>query len=405
MSPVEYIICQTNHLNQFKDRLGARISRPGLSFTGTLGRYLRTRGLNGLFQLFSGSGSIIDVTPYVERNLKRREIRLANLFGNRLVKAIYRTLVGIQARLMCHEIAALLDRNPQATALIFNGFLMPGSLLAGLATARNQNRLYLEKGFFPNTIQCDRKGINCASSLSRDPAFYRWVAPMVGAARPEMLVRRRSKRPDDTALSSLPERFIFVPFQVPSDMQILAHSPFVRDMEHFYEIVFEAAEALPDRVFVVKEHPSFALSIRNKVRPHPRILFANSNETRELIESSACVLTINSTVGLEALTLGRKVVTLGDAPYNVKGLVQMAASVSEVIDRLSALDTFTPDEALRDTFIGYVFNEFLLHGDMMEPGEALESQIRSRAEGRDRHSRLLSEFQIHKADSEHVPNA
>jgi len=155
----------------------------------------------------------------------------------------------------------------------------------------------------------------------------------------------------------------------------------------------------------VKEHPSFALSIRNKVRPHPRILFANSNETRELIESAAGVLTINSTVGLEALTLGRKVVALGDAPYNVEGLVQMAASVPEVIDRLSALDIFTPDEVLRDTFIGYVFNEFLLHGDMMEPDEALEFQIRSRAVGRDRHTRLLSEFQIHKAASEHVPNA
>lgn len=404
MSPVEYIICQTNHLNQLRTRLGPRLDRLPISLFDNLREYVQLEGIDSLFRMVFGKAGDIDVAPYVERNLKRREIRLASLYGNPLVKAVYRILLGFRARISARLIAARLDRHPQATALIFNGFLMPGSLLSAIATARGRNRLYIEKGFFPNTIQCDRQGINGASSLSREPAFYRWVADRIGSARPDMLVKRISKRHGETVLTALPDRYVFVPCQVPSDMQILAHSPFVRDMEHLYEIVYQTAEALPDRTFVVKEHPSFALSIKDKVKPHPRILFANLNDTRELIEKSDCLITINSTVGLEGLTLGRKVVTLGDAPYNVEGLVLTARSIPEVIEQLAGLDTFTPDEQLRDIFIGYVFNEFLLHGDMMQPDDRLEAEIKARAEASDRHSLLLAEFAAQQENAEGPTN-
>lgn len=392
MSAVEYIICQTNHLNELKDRLGSRLHRLPISFFEYLTEYLRLGGIGGLPHAFFGNAGGIDVAPYVERNLRRREIRLTSIYGNPVTKALYRMLLGVRARISARLIAARLDQYPQATAVIFNGFLMPGSLLSAVAIARGRNRLYIEKGFFPNTVQCDRQGINAASTLSRDPAFYRWVASKIGLARPDLLVKRVSKRQGDTLLTALPQRYVFVPFQVPSDMQILAHSPFVRDMEHLYDVVFQAAEALPDLTFVLKEHPSFALSIKDKVPAHPRVLFANRNDTRELIEKSHCLLTINSTVGLEGLTLNRKVVTLGDAPYNVEGLVLTARSIPEVIERLVKIDEFTPDEHLRDAFIGYVFNEFLLPGDLMKPDDRLEDEIKARAAARDRHSLLLAEF-------------
>lgn len=203
----------------------------------------------------------------------------------------------------------------------------------------------------------------------------------------------------DDGPTTLPDRYVFVPFQVPSDMQILALSPWIRDMRHLYDEIFRLAEAEGQSHFVIKEHPSFPLSIRAEVKPHQRIHFANHHDTQALIEGADAVITVNSTVGLESVLLEKKVITLGLAPYDIEGLVREAGNAAELLAAFRALDTWSPDAALRDRVIRYIQNVFLLKGELKNPDPRLPDMIAARLAGTDRHGQAVAAFAAAKRGS------
>lgn len=117
----------------------------------------------------------------------------------------------------------------------------------------------MEGGFFPNTRQIDPKGLNGANSIPRTPDFYR-DADFVSEGLPKTVNNRPSKRQIEKV--DLEPGFVFVPFRVPSDMQVMLHPPWVRDTAHFLEVVTAATEDNPDAVFAIKGHPSFKHSVK-----------------------------------------------------------------------------------------------------------------------------------------------
>jgi capsular polysaccharide export protein len=158
-------------------------------------------------------------------------------------------------------------------------------------------------------------------------------------------------------------------------------------------VIYRLAERQPELYFVVKEHPSFPLSIQSHVQHHSRILFANHNETKRLIEGADAVLTVNSTVGLEGLVLGKKVITLGNAPYNLEGMVLQARNDEDLHSAMAKLATWSPDMSLIDSFIRYVHNIFLVSGNVREGDAAILNALSARANGWDEHSRLTTDFE------------
>ncbi|MHA7968539.1 capsular polysaccharide export protein, LipB/KpsS family [Rhizobium sp. CAU 1783] len=391
MDKVEFIYSQRNVLKPLQRVLGERMDCAPFKLAEGLKELLRRKGPAGLIKLFSATATDIPLRDSIEHNFLRRQIRFPAVFGNPIAAVTYRALMTLRARLSAILIEARLEEHPDATALVFNGFMIPASLLAAGARQRGRSMLVMENGFFPNTSQCDRKGINFGSTLPRDAAFYLWAADRIGGELPQSLTRRDTKQKGEEA-AALPGCYIFVPFQVPSDMQILEHSPWIRDMRHFYEVLFELAERYPEREFVIKEHPSFPLTIRDKVKAHPRIHFANHNETRKLIENAEAVITINSTVGMESLVLAKKVIVLGEAPYGIADLVLLAPSMPQLGRALEALDDWNPDERLRGLFLRYVYNVFLIPGKLEEIDPDMMEKVRMRAYGTDLHSRLVEEF-------------
>lgn len=382
---------QMKHLRAIRAAMGADIvSLP----TGPIAGLLYLIRVNGLAAALVAPfrAAPIDLKPYVERNLMRRRIRFPQLFGNFIAAAVYRNALLMRARLSVALLFAEFKRHPQARALVYNGFLMPDSLTSAVADHLAREKLVVEKGFFPKTLQCDRQGINFASTLPREPNFYHSLPTNISTRLPEDIGRRRSKL-GGAQIEALPEPYVFVPMQVPSDMQVLEHSPWVSDMKQLYNIIARLADSMPELNFVVKEHPSFPISIQNEVSPHPRIVFANSNDTRELIERAEAVITINSTAGLESLLLGKRVVTLGDAPYNVEGLVRTAGDEKDLLQAIHDLPQWQPDEALREIFLRYVYNVFLLRGDIDNPSRDLLDAMVSRAEGRDEHETFIGSLQ------------
>lgn len=390
MKTVEFI-GHSKHFTSIREAADGGVLTIPLELGKIVRELVERKGWSGLAAATFGRSRTVDLQPLVEHNLLRRRIRIGWFYGNPLAAAIYRAVASARARVSAELIISYFEDHPKARALVFNGFLMPDALTLAVSQALGRERLVIELGFFPGTLQYDRDGINYDSTLPRDPAFYRLVETRIGAELPTTLVRRASKQKQAEAIS-LPASYIFVPFQVPSDMQVLVHSPWIKTMVEFYQVIGRLADKRPEATFVIKEHPSFPLSIRGQVKAHDRILFANHNETRSLIEGADAVVVMNSTVGIESLLLRKKVITLGNAPYDVDGLVLQAGDDDELLSAFDSLGEWEPDGDLREIFLRYVYNVFLLRGDMNKADAVMFAALRNRAEGTDQHGLLLKEF-------------
>ena len=88
--------------------------------------------------------------------------------------------------------------------------------------------------------------------------------------------------------------------------------------------------------------------------------------TQELIERSLFVVTLNSTVGIESLLLGKPVLTLGNAFFNIEGLVAHADSLGELLRLAGAYPNWGLDEELRCSFLHYLQHQYCVSGHWQE---------------------------------------
>ena len=298
-------------------------------------------------------------SQWIEGNIYRKQIDYPKIFKLKLINNPYILYKTLQASLLKQLLKIIVNsyKEYELTLLIFNGSISPDNILADIKT--NHARVYIENGFFPNTLQVDALGVNAANSLPREADFYLNLPSYNVEELPTKVQVRKLKISYDVV--ELPDDYIFFPFQIPSDQQIRVHSRWIKTMDDFMEIIIEIAVRYPDKNFVIKEHPSFKQSIIGKKPLRKNILFANGNSTEELIKNARLVVTLNSTVGIEALLFGTPVITLADACYNIDGLVRNASN-SEQLNNLIMDVGWLPNERLRLQFLGYVWNEYLLHG-------------------------------------------
>jgi len=223
--------------------------------------------------------------------------------------------------------------------IVWNGFALP--LAAAVAAARSLGIkvVFCEHGVLPGTIAMDPKGINFANSLSGKPAqFFREIAldpAKVESVFSARLQQRPLRKPSSRASSPtdddklLPERYMLFAMQVHNDSQVLLFSPRFHSMEQAVTYVAEELIEYNKRTgdslrLVVKEHPSDSgridyTALRQSL---PDAYFLRTTPISKIIGNAQAVITINSTVGVEALLHLRPVITLGDAFYNVPGVVR-----------------------------------------------------------------------------------
>jgi capsular polysaccharide export protein len=235
-----------------------------------------------------------------------------------------------------------------------------------------------ENGFLPDTTQMDAAGVNAESSVPREPAFYRERGGQWQTGTAAQVVPRAPRR-GKAVLSTvvLPPRYVFIPFQVMLDSQVLLHSPWLQRMDQLYTAVTEAAAALGGEapVLVFKEHPScpqrYPALHAQASASGGAVLFANGNATGELIAGALGVITLNSSVGVESLLLGKPVLALGNAVYGVPGVAESARSVSQIGDWLRAVAAgVAPPAPLREAFLHYLAHDHLLPDRHQAPGAA-----------------------------------
>lgn len=242
-----------------------------------------------------------------------------------------------------------------------------------------------EEGYFrPGWLTLERDGINGNSRLPKDPDWFRAVGeqvpelmtqqqvpstPLAMLAAWEVIyhlpnllnpilyrgyrthrpvisgiefygwgsrfaVQPIDKRRDDGAIDKLCESgqpyFVF-PLQLDGDAQITRHSPFKRVSDAIDAVMRSfVLEAPTGCKLVIKNHPldtglnhygRIVLQLANSLDIADRVLFLETGDLIKLLKRAKGVVTINSTVGTAALEIGRPVLTLGQAIYDIPGLV------------------------------------------------------------------------------------
>lgn len=278
----------------------------------------------------------------------------------------YRILVLLELLLFYSSIKYKVKKNNINTILMWNGSHRYQRVIKSLY--QNKLRLvYFENGLLPNTTTCDFKGVNYLNSVPRDKEFYLGLYnkyEVDSQSLDKNLVPRNTKKV--LAEIELPKEFIFVPFQDDRDTQIRNFSPVFQDMRDLYEFISRELSS-SDNIFVVKEHPSSKIDYSDLHYRDKNIIFANGNVTQELILKSKAVLTINSTVGLESILLDSKVITVGDAFYNIPGLVKCCSNRVELKESILNIESFVVDCKIRASFLYYLNNFYCVPGGWKEP--------------------------------------
>lgn len=240
-----------------------------------------------------------------------------------------------------------------------------------------------ELGPLPNTVTADIKGVNYLNSVPRN---VQRVAQIVGsdtsasAFRAELKKRLSSRvpgKPRRLAETSLPKRYVFAPLQVPGDSQLRLFGGEFRTVEAFVSGLVAGASSLPEDVFLVlKEHPdspqSIELLLRASSKNCDRVLLVNDIDTFDLVEGALAVITVNSSVGLEALCFDVPVIACGQAFWAIEPLARVAPDKKAIAEAFRRI--LTPMEQsefkLRAIYLYYLWNHYYLK---YIPGQPKES--------------------------------
>lgn len=339
-----------------------------------------------------------------------------------------RTKLG-PARRRYAEIEAFLDEQAIDALLVWNGSNKLLSMAIHAARRRGIPVIHAEHGYFPGTMQLDLEGVNAASSLSRQahaglarrpphPALDARLDAMIAAVRgdapsrvvrtaiPARYLQSRSVRainalfyrlrPYGLGKPMLPgyqdpplpaDGFVFYPLQVRKDSQLLLHSPIWGNDHSAVIAALSGQLALmnPPRRLVVKFHPQETrlAQIANDrlIRQFPDVTFICNLPATELIRRARFVVTINSSVGFEALLLDKPLVTLGDSFYALPSVAEVVRQEADLADALAAADRLPVRTEARRALLRYCLHDAFAAGTYFdhrpESGAAVAERIRA----------------------------
>ena len=253
--------------------------------------------------------------------------------------------------------------------LVWNGFMFRQAIALEIARLHRIKPIYFETGFLPNRFVIDKKGVNFYNSVPRDINFYKNYKNDKPLPK-ELIPRtpRNAKKFANIKKENLPKEFIFIPFQVDYDTQILLFSPWIKNMEQLFFLMKEIAEQLNINI-VFKEHPSSKKEYPNLhkiAKNHKYLSFANGYPTQELIQKANAIITINSSVGIESLLFDKKVITLGNAFFNIDGIVKHVNNKKKLLNILKTLENWNIDKNLIQNFLKYLYWDYLIPNDFSD---------------------------------------
>ena len=210
------------------------------------------------------------------------------------IKAYYSQLY-----LYVDAVLAVIEKVNPDFIFVWNGYTgFCANILREYCRKKSIKHAYLERGLLKDSVFVDVKGVNGFSSLSDLTFGYE-----------QRLVESQKRASAKT---------IFMPLQVQSDTNILYHSPYIKSMRHFVLMVADECQKLGHRL-IVRQHPE-EIDENLNLPFMECIEYRNDGTIEEWVCKSDLTITINSTVGLEAIINEKPVVSFGKSIYSNKGL-------------------------------------------------------------------------------------
>lgn len=284
---------------------------------------------------------------------------------------IFRAIKSIEAYALFAIYYSAIKRNKAQYLVIWNGLKFRQCIVIAAAKAQKVNCLYMENGLLPGMTTLDNKGINFRNSVPRSIDFFKQLdtqkfQPNLIEQLAQPLKKQFSDKP-----SSLPDNYIFIPFQVNTDSQVILFSPWIKDMRDLVNqldlISQQLGHKMPNIVF--KPHPACDQkydALVKQYQQHEKLHFDTQTPTPILIQHADAITTINSTVGIESLLLNKKLITLGQAFYQLPGLALIAHDQSSLIECLESINNWECDQDLRTAFFNYLAFDYQVSGRWQE---------------------------------------
>ena len=192
-----------------------------------------------LFKSFSVSQE--DVAEAIISEVKRKKAKYSSF-----VSKLYIIWFYFLARLYYIKYFGILKNGKYDVLCLWGGYNAFQRMAILAAKKLNIKVYHFENGSLPNTTVMDNKGTNYNNSVPRDRSFYSNIEINF---TPAPLVPRDTLSAKPATI--LPQRYIFCPFQVELDNQILINSPWITNMFQFYEVIEELAKHAPEDCFFV----------------------------------------------------------------------------------------------------------------------------------------------------------
>ena len=312
-----------------------------------------------------------------------------------------------------HSVRDFLERAAPDGLFCWNGSGLAAGIAAQIAQHQGIPVAFGENGYLPGTMQLDPIGVNAAASFGpahmdlgqilalrwtdaeRDTlarllaAYRRGERTAVRVPRPPGLrasplayliqawldlkgrtPRRRVNRLVPPAPTALPERFVFFPLQVRQDSQLTVHSPVygARLDEAIADLTAALDAVAPETRLVVKLHPAdrHKTDYDPVIRRFPQVWWLDGGDVRRILPGAAAVVTVNSTVGVEALVFERPVIVLGNAAYGFDGLVQLVRERTALPAALAQALRNPPDAETTFSYLLFLYFKAFTHA---HPGD------------------------------------
>lgn len=335
-----------------------------------------------------------------------------------------KTALMLEGRRLASSYSRLFQTHAIDAVLVWGGMSKETAIASAVARKLCLSCIHYEKGWFPVTLQSDLQGVNADSSMAGRMMRFRsipvsaplsyfqhrltfsWIEEQEFSVWKslkkiqyylrhgdfEVILRKlyeqavllKTRKTTGKSLrwimndpgepsSSLPELkndFIFLPLQVRRDAQMLCHSPWLHTPEEVVRTVVETLGSVsPGTTLVVKPHPADwePIDLSTLQKEFPQITICQGG-TLDILRRCRAVVTVNSTVGFEAMMFQKPVLLLGAAAYAIPELFLHASDRNSLAHGLKALGSIIPDEGTVLQYASFV-DANLLHCNFLALSE------------------------------------
>ena len=331
---------------------------------------------------------------YLLKNIKSAVASSPNLEDTLSVACKYHTLEQAKYISSCVNgmLESIFSENEVKMIFVFNGTTTIGKTIGDFCKKNSVASKFIEISNLPNKLFVDSEGTNAKSHLYKypelldsflvsDEEFEEWKEEYIQTKSAPKQAKNRTKirylmlldylgylflnilqedyrsplkviknkflnrKTQSFPKLDLEQEYIFFPMQVSNDSQLILNS----DIDNA-EAIKKIKKESPQSKLFIKPHPAeensaFMHTIEQLQTKNVTIV---SNDTNKLILHAKKVVTINSTVGLEAMILGKEVEVLGRALYAGFTRARLKSYICRYLINIDYFDgVISKDEARR----------------------------------------------------------